>query len=78
VVLLDLHMPGMSGEDLLTHLCGTYPKTPVIIVTADATNGTSERMRAKGAVGYFAKPVNLAELGETLNRITAPAETGAS
>ena len=78
VVLLDLHMPGMSGEDLLTHLCGTYPKTPVIIVTADAKNGTSERMRAKGAFGYFAKPVNLAELGETLNRITASGDTGAT
>jgi signal transduction histidine kinase/CheY-like chemotaxis protein len=75
VVLLDLHMPGLSGEDLLVHLRDAYPETPVIIVTADVTTGTAQRMRAKGALGYLAKPVDLDVLGETLKRITARQET---
>lgn len=76
VILLDLHMPGLSGEDLLIMLRSGYPEAPVVIITADATSGTAQRMRAKGAAGYFAKPLNLDLLGETLNRITARAMTG--
>jgi CheY-like chemotaxis protein len=78
VVLLDLHMPGLSGEDLLAMLNNAYPQSPVVIVTADATSGTSQRLRAKGVKDYFVKPVNLEALSETLNRITAQGETGAS
>ncbi|CAN0577495.1 unnamed protein product, partial [Laminaria digitata] len=70
VILLDLHMPGLSGEELLSMLRNAYPESPVIIVTADATSGTSQRLREKGASGYFAKPINLNELGETLDQIT--------
>ena len=77
VVLLDLHMPGLSGEELLSMLRNAYPESPVIIVTADATSGTSQRLREKGASGYFAKPINLNELGETLDQITlCSANTG--
>lgn len=70
VILLDLHMPGLSGEELLSMLRNAYPESPVIIVTADATSGTSQRLREKGASGYFAKLINLNELGETLDQIT--------
>lgn len=77
VILLDLHMPGLSGEELLSMLRNAYPESPVIIVTADATSGTSQRLREKGASGYFAKPINLNELGETLDQITlCSANTG--
>ncbi|CAN0005974.1 unnamed protein product, partial [Chrysoparadoxa australica] len=77
VILLDLHMPGLSGEELLSMLLSGYPDAPVLIVTADATSGTSQRLREKGASGYFAKPVNLKELGATLDQITlCSANTG--
>ena len=73
VVLLDLHMPGLSGEDLLVHLRDAYPETPVIIVTADVTTGTAQRMREKGALGYLAKPVDLDKLGAQLDQLTLKA-----
>jgi len=71
-VLLDLHMPGLSGEDLLVHLNSVYPDMPVIIVTADVTSGTAQRMRERGAADCLSKPVNLVHLGARLDQLTAP------
>ena len=71
-VLLDLHMPGLSGEDLLVHLNSVYPDMPVIIVTADVTSGTAQRMRERGAADCLSKPVNLAQLGDRLDQLTDP------
>ncbi|WP_306015168.1 ATP-binding protein [Oceanicaulis sp. MMSF_3324] len=71
-VLLDLHMPGLSGEDLLVHLNSVYPDMPVIIVTADVTSGTAQRMRERGAADCLSKPVNLALLGARLDQLTDP------
>ena len=69
-VLLDLHMPGLSGEDLLVHLRLVYPEMPVVIVTADATSGTAQRVRDKGAADCLPKPVNLNQLGAKLDQLT--------
>ena len=72
-VLLDLHMPGLSGEDLLVHLHGVYPDMPVVIVTADVTSGTAQRLRDKGAADCLPKPLNLAHLGARLDQLTLKA-----
>ncbi|EAP89425.1 sensory box histidine kinase/response regulator [Oceanicaulis sp. HTCC2633] len=69
-VLLDLHMPGLSGEDLLVHFNAVYPDMPVVIVTADVTSGTAQRMREKGAADCLPKPVNLDQLGARLDQMT--------
>lgn len=69
-VLLDLHMPGLSGEDLLIHLHDVYPHMPVIIVTADVTSGTAQRMRERGAADCLSKPLNLELLGSRLDQLT--------
>jgi PAS domain S-box-containing protein len=55
LVLLDLHLPDASGEDVLHELQG-HPATsaiPVVIMSADATRGRIQRLREAGAVQYL-------------------------
>jgi signal transduction histidine kinase/CheY-like chemotaxis protein len=59
LILLDLHLPDMPGLDVLAEL-RTDPLTrriPVTIVSADATPGLIERLKAAGAHGHLAKPL---------------------
>lgn len=60
-VLMDLHMPGMSGDEALAHIRAgeAGPKDmPVYFVTADATPEAHKRVDALGADGLFVKPVD--------------------
>ena len=57
LILLDLHLPDISGQELLDHLKDD-PRTaeiPVVIVSADATPGQIDRLLAAGAQSYFDK-----------------------
>jgi signal transduction histidine kinase len=64
LILLDLHLPDLSGEEVLRRLKGDpqTSETPVVIVSADATDGQSERVRAGGAADYLTKPFDVARL----------------
>jgi FixJ family two-component response regulator len=42
-LILDLHLPGMSGFDLLDHLRACAPPRPTIFITAQAEEGVRER-----------------------------------
>jgi PAS domain S-box-containing protein len=61
LILLDLHLPDMSGEDVLRELRASAATRgiPVAIVTADATNHQASRLLAGGAVAYLTKPLQL-------------------
>jgi CheY-like chemotaxis protein len=61
LVLLDLHLPDMPGEEVLQRLRAD-PRTkdiPVVVVSADATPRQIDRLRAAGAVGYLTKPLDV-------------------
>ncbi|MGA7733236.1 MAG: ATP-binding protein [Chloroflexia bacterium] len=61
VVLLDIHLPDMSGHNVLEAL-KSDPATrniPVLIISADATTGTLERLVEAGARGYLTKPIEV-------------------
>ena len=64
LVLLDLHLPDIPGEQIL-HRLRDDPATasiPVVILSADATAGQSRRLIAAGAVAFMSKPLDVAEL----------------
>lgn len=63
LILLDLMLPGMSGEELLPHLAGI----PVIAVSAKADVTDRVEVLLQGAADYLAKPFDIREL---LARIT--------
>jgi two-component system alkaline phosphatase synthesis response regulator PhoP len=63
LVFLDLHIPGMSGAEILAAIRSdeAAAHTRVIVVTADGEEGR-ERAIAQGADAYFTKPFSPAAL----------------
>jgi len=61
LILLDLHLPDISGEDVLQGL-RQQPElrnTPVIVISADATRGRIERLLSMGVLDYLPKPLDI-------------------
>jgi two-component system sensor histidine kinase RpfC len=65
-VIADLHMPGLSGLDLLRQLrimqAGGGNRTPVIVLSADVTPDAIQQCRQAGAHAFLPKPVVAARL----------------
>lgn len=59
VIILDLLMPGFSGEEALKELKVLLPQTKFVIMTAWKDEGTQERVEKIGVDAYFEKPVDL-------------------
>ncbi len=57
VVVTDLMMPGMSGEDLLRAVKALSPETEVVLMTAYGTVETAVSAMKQGAYDFIAKPV---------------------
>jgi DNA-binding NarL/FixJ family response regulator len=55
LVLLDLHMPGVSGFAGLVYLCNRYPSVPVVIISANEDPVVIRRALAHGASGFIPK-----------------------
>jgi DNA-binding NtrC family response regulator len=62
LILLDLSMPRISGEELLEAIAKEQPDIPVIIITGDQEVDTAVRCMKKGAVDYMVKPVEKSRL----------------
>jgi len=76
IILLDLHLPDLQGDRVLREL-KAEPITaaiPVVVLSADATQGVVRRLLAIGALAYLTKPLDLAELGELLDSSATSAQ----
>jgi CheY-like chemotaxis protein len=64
VILLDLYLPDISGEEVLLQLRKDEATAgiPVLVITADATSGHAERLLAAGAQSYLTKPLEMSKL----------------
>ena len=74
-VVLDLHMPSMSGRDLLPHIRRLATHPPVVVITAHDTPDNREECLAAGACAYLCKPLEDRLL---LNAISAALRVGAN
>jgi CheY-like chemotaxis protein/anti-sigma regulatory factor (Ser/Thr protein kinase) len=64
LILLDLHLPDMPGQDVLAELRAD-PATreiPVVILSADATPSQASRLVQAGAHAYLTKPLVVSQL----------------
>ena len=61
VVLLDMNLPDMTGDQVLRGLraCPQTAETPVIVLTADATYATRRRMLELGVSAHLTKPIDI-------------------
>jgi signal transduction histidine kinase/ActR/RegA family two-component response regulator len=64
LVLLDLHLPDIPGEEVLTRLRADdqTDAIPVIVLSADATSAHRRDLMAAGADEYLTKPIGVREL----------------
>lgn len=62
LVLMDLQMPGLHGEDLLRILKEDFPKLPVIVITAVANVDTAVTCMKMGAADYILKPFSVPDM----------------
>jgi DNA-binding NtrC family response regulator len=62
VALLDLHLPGMSGIELLEKLKADQPELEAIMLTAHGSIETAILAMKQGAYDYLTKPFHLPEL----------------
>ena len=58
VVLTDLMMPGMSGEELLAKVRAAYPGSQVVVLTAHGTIDSAVQAMKTGAFYYLTKPTD--------------------
>ncbi len=62
LLILDLILPGISGEDILLRVKKGFPELPVLILTAKYSISSKEECFNKGADDYLVKPFEVMEL----------------
>jgi signal transduction histidine kinase/ActR/RegA family two-component response regulator len=76
LVLLDLHLPDVSGEEVLERL-RLDPRTatiPVVVISADATARRIERLEENGVHAYLTKPFDVERLLGVFDEVLSPEE----
>ncbi|TVR32097.1 MAG: sigma-54-dependent Fis family transcriptional regulator [Spirochaetaceae bacterium] len=58
VILLDLNMPHISGQELLPEITSGFPEIPVVILTGEDKVDTAVQCMKIGAFDFMAKPVD--------------------
>ncbi len=72
LILLDLHLPDLRGDEVLGQLKAD-PVTagiPVAILSAEAAPAVIRHMRDSGVVAYLTKPLDLTELGQLFDSVS--------
>ena len=66
LLVLDVHLPGLTGFELYKRLSGRGSHTPVIFITAYDEQESRDQARAAGAAAFFTKPFSGRELVATI------------
>ena len=69
LVLLDLHMPGVSGFAGLVYLCKQYPSVPVVIISANEDPVVIQRALRLGAAGFIPKSSSIETIMEAIDSV---------
>jgi CheY-like chemotaxis protein len=74
LVLLDLHLPDIPGDEVLKQLraAADCRDIPVVVLSADATPRQIERMLAAGAHAYVTKPLEVKPFLDIVNEVLKP------
>lgn len=62
LVLLDVMLPGMSGNEVLAHMVKEKPSQSVVIMTANHTMELAEELMLRGAADFVTKPFRAEQL----------------
>jgi FixJ family two-component response regulator len=74
-LIIDVHMPGMTGIELYRHLVGTGYAIPTILVTAYPNDIDQDRALNDGIICYLRKPLDEKRLKRCLSAALRSGET---
>ncbi len=69
ICFMDLTMPVMDGFDAVKTICLYDNKAKVIVVSADIQDGSKQKARENGAIGFIKKPINAENLSTMLTQL---------
>ena len=69
VVFMDVHMPIMNGIESTRSIREKNPRVPILMVTTDESEDVRIQAKQAGATEYIAKPVEVEDLREAVNRV---------
>ncbi len=71
LLLIDLHLPDGSGEDLVNHVKSKpeFQNIPMMILSADALPETIERLKSAGVIDYMTKPLDVAVFNKKVREL---------
>ena len=72
VILLDVRMPRLTGDELVKMIKAWKPEIYVIMVTAHLTPEIESECMQNGASACFSKPIDFLSLQETINNLLHP------
>jgi FixJ family two-component response regulator len=67
-LVLDIHLPGMSGLDLMEVMKREKRTLPTVLITARCDNAVRDRARTLGAVALLEKPIDFSRLMAAIGR----------
>jgi DNA-binding NtrC family response regulator len=67
-ILLDMHLPDTTGEQLLAKLLALDASLPIVMLSGDLDRELAQRTLAAGAFRYLQKPFDFDELEQTVAR----------
>lgn len=71
LLLLDMSMPGISGEDLIGRLRAHYPELPILVLSMHNEAPVAQRALKAGANGYVSKDADPETLVAAMRKVAA-------
>jgi signal transduction histidine kinase len=78
LVILDLHLSDMPGEEVLRRIWSdpSTRKVPVAVLSADATSRSQRQLRASGAIAYLTKPFDITAVLRLIDEVVGGTPAG--
>ncbi|HON44158.1 MAG TPA: response regulator, partial [Planctomycetota bacterium] len=68
ILLTDLHMPGIGGEELIARIHKISPKTLIIVITGNSSIDTAVHLIKEGAYDYLTKPIEITDYLQAVDK----------
>lgn len=72
LVLLDLTLPAMKGDEVFQRLQSIRPGVPVLLMSGYLSNTATRNFTGKGLMGFIQKPFTALEFAEKLKAVLKP------
>lgn len=68
IVLLDYHLPGYAGHDLVARVRSASPRSRIIVITSDTTESSIARAKEAGADSYITKDLAMEDVVQAVRQ----------